>query len=275
MLIKSIKHDIMATYRDFSGIYVALLVAALIGPFIFQIGNEIISSIAVLSLMGISVATLVITFLTIIRLYNRRLFSNEGYLTLTLPVKTHITIISKVITGMIWSIVTALVFIAAAAIFYGIYNFLYAVFKMADIGQLLRVINELLALIFQWEVIKVFLVQLPLSLISMIKDLTLLVFIMTFVNTSFIKKGKLPIGVAAYMVIGSIISEVFRTIMLLVDGSPIVFNNPEAMIVLGEWSADFTINPLAYGVEVILYAAIIFGLGYASWWLLENKLEIE
>jgi len=275
MLIKSIKHDIMATYRDFSGIYVALLVAALIGPFVLQTGNDIINGIAILSLMGIVIATLVITFLTIIRLYNRRLFSNEGYLTLTLPVKTHITIISKVITGMIWSTLTLLVFITAALIFYGIYFFLYSLFKNADIGQFLNVINELFTALFQWEVIKTFLVQLPLGLLTSVKDLILLVFIMTVVNTSFIKKGKLPIGVAAYMVIGSLIDGLISSIMLLVDGTPIMFNNPETLIMLGEWSGDFTINPLAYSVEVVLYVAIIFVLGYASWWLLENKLEIE
>lgn len=275
MLIKSIKHDIMATYRDFTGIYVALLVAALIGPLILQTGNDIINSIVMLALAGIFFTTLVITFLTIIRLFNRRLFSNEGYLTLTLPVKTHTTIISKIITGLIWSTLTGLVFITAVALFYGIYFFLYSVFKIDDVGQFLDAINEIFGMLFKWEVLKIILVQFPLGLLSSIKDLTLLVFIMTYVNTSFIKKGKLPIGVAAYMIIGSIITESVRAIMLLINVAPIVFNNPESAVLIGQWSGDFTVNPLAYGVEIVLYSAIIFGLGYASWWLLENKLEIE
>lgn len=274
MLIKSIKHDLMATYRDFVGIYVALLVAAIIGPFVVQANNSVINTMAILAMFGLTVATLVITFLTIIRLYNRRMFSNEGYLTMTLPVKTYITIISKVITGMIWSILTSLAFFLAAVIFYGIYMVLYNIFDTATLGNFVSFLKDVFQALFQWEVVKALLVQAPLLLVSGIKDLILLVFIMTFINTSFIKKGKLAIGVAAYMIIGSLISWGITAVLLL-TGDPLYATASQGGLLINGMELGFAVNVLSYGIELVLTTAVIAGLGYVTWWLLEHKLEIE
>ncbi len=271
MLIKSIKHDIMATYRDFFGIYVALLVAAILGPFVLQTGNNIVNSIAVMTIMGLSLATLVITVLTIINLYNRRMFSNEGYLTLTLPVKTHITIIAKIITGMIWSAMTLLVFFVSALFFVLLYSF----FRVDNAFEFFGMLKVIMDALLKWSIIKIFLIQLPLVFVSGIQDLVLLVFIMTFVNTSFIKKGKLPIGVAAYMILGSLISALISTLLIRTFGAPIVYGNLQNSIIINQLRLDYSINFMSYTAQLILIASVIAGLGYASWWLLEHKLEIE
>jgi hypothetical protein len=265
----------MATYRDFFGIYVAILLAALIGPFILQTGNEIINAITVMTIFGLVFSMTVITFLAIIRLFNRRLFSNEGYLTLTLPVKTHITIIAKVITGLLWSFVTTLVFIVAALIFFGIYVLLNNLFNIADLAFLIDIFGEVIEALLQWEVIKALLIQSPMMLASGIKDLVLLVFVMTVINTSFIKKGKLPIGVAAYMILGSIISGISSTVLLSIFGEAFISNSAQNTILLGQYGFQYELNFASYSVEMGLNLLFIALLGYASWWLLEHKLEIE
>lgn len=275
MLIKSVKHDIMATYRDFLGIYVAILLAALIGPFILQTGNEIINAITVMTIFGLIFSMTVITFLAIIRLFNRRLFSNEGYLTLTLPVKTHITIIAKVIAGLLWSFVTGVVFIVAALIFFGIYVLLNNLFNVSDLAFLIDLFGEVAEALLQWEVIKTLLIQSPMILASAIKDLVLLVFVMTVINTSFIKKGKLPIGVAAYMILGSIISGITSTVLLSVFGESYVSNSASNTLILGQFGIQYELNIATYSVELGLALVFIAALFYGSWWLLEHKLEIE
>jgi len=274
MLIKSIKHDLMATYRDFVGIYVALLVAAIIGPFVVQVGNSIINILALILLSGLTIATLIITFLTIIRLYNRRLFSNEGYLTMTLPVKTHITIISKVITGMIWSFATSVVFTGSALIFYGIYIILYNVFGMTVLSDFINFLNELASSLLQWDVLASLLVQIPLTLVNGARDLILLVFIMTFVNTSFIKKGKLAIGVAAYMILGSIFNWITSGALFLVGGAAYMSSGSGTVLING-FEFGGALNLLVYGIQFSLASVFILILGFATWWLLEHKLEVE
>jgi hypothetical protein len=274
MLIKSVKHDLMATYRDFVGIYVALLVASIIGPFVIQVNNGIVFFIAIMVLSGLTIATLIITFLTIIRLYNRRLFSNEGYLTMTLPVKTHITIISKVITGMIWSFATSMVFFGAALIFYGIYSVLYNVLGWTNLGEFINFLNEVASQLFRWDVISALLIQAPLTIVSGAKDLILLVFIMTFVNTSFIKKGKLAIGVAAYMILGSIFTWILTGALMLVGGVAYVSSGSGSVLING-FELGGALNMVVYGVQFSLTSVFILILGFASWWLLEHKLEVE
>jgi len=275
MLIKSVKHDIMATYRDFVGIYIAVLLSALIGPFILQTGNDIVNAIAYLTIIGVVFSMAIITFLAIIRLYHRRLFSNEGYLTLTLPVKTHITIIAKVITGLFWSFVTGLVFVIAALIFFGIYVVLVDVFKIADLAFLVDMFGSIVEALLQWEVIKTLLIQLPLTLINSIKDLVLLVFIMTAINTSFIKKGKLPIGIVSYMILGNVINGITTSVLGGVLGESYMYSNLSSTIVFGEMGLQYEFSLLGYSVEMGLVLIFIALLGYASWWLLEHKLEIE
>jgi hypothetical protein len=113
MLIKSIKHDILATYRDFVALYLVLLLMAVSAPLILATRLELLTVLLIISFAFISIAIMVVTFISIVRLYSRRLYSNEGYLTLTLPVSTLDTLIAKIVTGLIWSITTFVVFVVA------------------------------------------------------------------------------------------------------------------------------------------------------------------
>ena len=130
MLIKLIKHDLLATYREFTGLYVALISMAIVGPVVISTKNEWLIAILFFGLFGFTIATLVVTFMTIIKLYSRRLFSDEGYLTLTLPVKTRDTIASKVATGVFWSFATIAVFFLSFTLFTTIFYFI-----LTEIGR--------------------------------------------------------------------------------------------------------------------------------------------
>jgi len=275
MLIKSIKHDLLSTYRDFLSVYSALLVIALIGPFIVNSGVEWMIAILFLGIFGFSVATFVITFLTIIRLYNRRLFSAEGYLTLTLPVKTSTTIIAKVVTGFIWSTLTVIVFGISMLIFGLIYYWTNGAFKSVDYLALMDVLKMITDTGAVWTVIQSVFVGLPLTIVDSIYSLVLLVFVMTLINTSLIKKYKVPVGIAIYMVISGLLSSV----LAIFHGAAIVFSTGDPMFITGPFdyltNFGYSINWVSYMIQFIGMVVYIAGLGYASWWLLEHKLEIE
>ena len=275
MLIKSIKHDILATYRDFIAIYTALLLFALIGPIILQIGQEWLIAIMVFGIFGFSVATIVITFMTIIRLFNRRLFSHEGYLTMTLPIKTHTTIISKIVAGLIWSTMTTLVFLISAILFGSIFFGLQMAFNGVDLTGLIPFLTSIWETGVIWTLLQSFMVELPLLLADSIYSLVLLVFVMTLVNTSFIKKYKLAAGVAIYMILSLALSSILTNLhgdALIYSTGSYIFNiNP----LLAMSNMAFNLDLPNYMIELIGKVLYIASLGYASWWLLENKLEIE
>lgn len=281
MLIKLIKHDLLATYREFTGLYVALISMAIVGPVVISTKNEWLIAILFFGLFGFTIATLVVTFMTIIKLYSRRLFSDEGYLTLTLPVKTRDTIASKVATGVFWSFATIAVFFLSFTLFTTIFYFILTGTQWYDVSV---DIAAILAQISDTGIFKVFfnasLLGFPLSFMDTVYSMTLLLFIITLVNTSLIRKNRVAAGVALYllasMILGSILSNL--------HGESILFT--ELILKLNESSGiadvanalrafNFTFNGMGYAITLVGKLIYIVGLGFGTHWLLENKLEIE
>ena len=281
MLIKLIKHDLLATYREFTGLYVALISMAIVGPVVISTKNEWLIAILFFGLFGFTIATLVVTFMTIIKLYSRRLFSDEGYLTLTLPVKTRDTIASKVATGVFWSFATIAVFFLSFTLFTTIFYFILTGTQWYDVSV---DIAAILAQISDTGIFKVFfnasLLGFPLSFMDTVYSMTLLLFIITLVNTSLIRKNRVAAGVALYllasMILGSILSNL--------HGESILFT--ELILKLNESSGiadvanalrafNFTFNGMDYAITLVGKLIYIVGLGFGTHWLLENKLEIE
>ncbi len=110
MLGKLIKHDLIATWKvtvalDSLLIILGILTAVVVRtiPHLndsFGMGLFMFSSVG-LFYIGVIAANIVTLIYLVIRYY-RNLYTSEGYLTFTLPVKTDMIIHSKVITGGIW-----------------------------------------------------------------------------------------------------------------------------------------------------------------------------
>lgn len=281
MLIKLIKHDLLATYREFTGLYVALISMAIVGPVVISTKNEWLIAILFFGLFGFTIATLVVTFMTIIKLYSRRLFSDEGYLTLTLPVKTRDTIAAKIATGVFWSFATIAVFFLSFTLFTTIFYFILTGTQWydvsVDIAAILGQIGDtgIFNVLFNAS-----LLGFPLSFMDTVYSMTLLLFIITLVNTSLIRKNRVAAGVALYllasMILGSILSNL--------HGESILFT--ELILKLNESSGiadvanalrafNFTFNGMDYAITLVGKLVYIVGLGFGTHWLLENKLEIE
>jgi hypothetical protein len=276
-----IKHDLLATYREFTGLYVALISMAIVGPVVISTKNEWLIAILFFGLFGFTIATLVVTFMTIIKLYSRRLFSDEGYLTLTLPVKTRDTIASKVATGVFWSFATIAVFFLSFTLFTTIFYFILTGTQWYDVSV------DIAAILGQISDTGIFnvlfnasLLGFPLSFMDTVYSMTLLLFIITLVNTSLIRKNRVAAGVALYllasMILGSILSNL--------HGESILFT--ELILKLNESSGiadvanalrafNFTFNGMDYAITLVGKLVYIVGLGFGTHWLLENKLEIE
>jgi hypothetical protein len=109
MLWKLVKLDIKSTSRDFAILYTGMFALAILAG---TMANELIVFSLALNI-AISITVAVVTFVSIIRLFSRRMFSTEGYLTLTLPATSTQTVIAMVLTGAFWSIMTLVMFTLA------------------------------------------------------------------------------------------------------------------------------------------------------------------
>lgn len=118
MLGKLLKYEIQATARTFLPLYGLILLLAVVNrAFLplssdyFDIPRMITMTVYVVLIVGLVVMTLVVT----IQRFYRNLLGDEGYLSFTLPVKTHSHIDSKMIVTLMWSVLSLLV--AGASVF--------------------------------------------------------------------------------------------------------------------------------------------------------------
>ncbi len=131
MLGKLIKHETRATSRIFLPLYGALLILTIFTKLVMAIGapdffSEMASSNKVAEIiLGISftlyfiliVGISVMTLVMIIQRFYKNLFTDEGYLMFSLPVKTWELVLSKLLVGMIWSAVCTIMIVLTFFIF--------------------------------------------------------------------------------------------------------------------------------------------------------------
>ncbi len=120
MLGKLFKYEIKDTSRIIPFFY--LITAVLVGLSLLagklELGWFKITSSVLLLLVGIAV--FVVTLVVICMRFYKNLYSNEGYLSFTLPLKPHLHLVSKAIVSFIWMVLSALV--CLGAFFVGLYG---------------------------------------------------------------------------------------------------------------------------------------------------------
>jgi hypothetical protein len=110
MLGKLLKHDIIATWKVPVALDAVLIVlgvlTALMMNTVNYVGDSFGMSIFMFSFIGLFyigiIAANVVTLIYLVVRYYRSMYTSEGYLTFTLPVKTDMIVHSKVITGALW-----------------------------------------------------------------------------------------------------------------------------------------------------------------------------
>jgi hypothetical protein len=279
MLIKLIKHDLIATKHEFFGIYLGYLLLCIVAPFLVRNGPEWLQVLSVFAVAGVLIAIIVITLLAIIRLFQKRLYSHEGYLTWTLPVSVKLNLLSKVIVGVIWNVASFLVVWIGAVIAALIY-----LSQTDAYNVVLNILNMILVETgFLMKMVQLGFVFLPQSLVTIFYSVIFLLFVITFVNTSWVKKGRQAIGVGMYFGLSLVIDALSTT---LITKPAIVTNiGPDGMMINPFDPINSAIpifRNFAYTVDIsVLLATIAFQgailviMSIAILYFVEKKMEIE
>ena len=117
MLGKLLNYDFRAMWKQFSMIWLAALVIALINrftlPFNRQGGlgteNELLAVITISVFIGVMCAMFVVAMVFVLTRFYRGLLGDEGYLMHTLPVKTWQLVFSKLVCAIVVTVVNVLV----------------------------------------------------------------------------------------------------------------------------------------------------------------------
>ena len=282
MLSKSIKHEFRATARVMLLVYLAILSLSVVAHFtmkVFSHGNHYGTFLRLISgvttavfFIGLAAAGIGTIALTVIR-FDHSMLSDEGYLTMTLPVSTHKLISAKLLVSIVWYVLTTVAVLAALLIalldsgdwgglFKGTANFLQAVWEALPTLESGMVAGLIVCGI-----------ELFICLILGAARTSLLIYAAMAIGHSFNKHKALLSGVFVYVFFH------ITQIVSVLSGFFIIgkmFEKYERAYAL-DYLREQSMTPyiLIIGVALLLLAAACVIYYFLTHWFLTMKLNLE
>ncbi len=272
MFLKLFKHDIINSYKDYIYLYIGILAYSLIIPFLIRSSaTHWFSGMVIgLSTMALFFGGFFVMIRNVFSFINRRLYSDAGYFTFSLPVPTWQIILSKVITLTLWMLVTSLVVMA------GMYFFLFGILGTLENWMTIFPIDELKAQIdlilknINWFHFSINFVE---GIISYAGAMSLIILVMGVVRSSLVKTRKYVLSVVLFFGLGwlwSLIKVLVISLLFNLDPVEMVVkehNTIPAFLKIAQSLPYIGINLLV----TIIFAGLAF---YGANWVLEKKLQI-
>jgi hypothetical protein len=215
--------------------------------------------------VGIMIACVITVFVLMVRRFYTSFFTDEGYLTFTLPVTVDCHLLTKTVSMLIWNFISYLaIAISFGILFLGIYISVPDFFAIDEwTKQYLEKFFEQVGDIFGGA-IAFSIIQ---SIVSTIASCLLLYFSIA-VGCMLAKKHKIIACIASYFIISSIVSEIITIV------SGIIYDHFAKNI---EATAENS-NLLAMAVLLIftlLYVVQSVGCYFGTRWILKNKINLD
>lgn len=256
MFWKLCKFEWKCSYRSYIFLYALLLVSSIflnVGKVLDSANTAInITTSLVMVVYVVCLTTLfIMAFVNVIRNYYQSMFKKNSYLTHTLPVPSWMLVLSKLLAGMFWIILSFFVcFLSVILIALNISNInLFDVFDA--IGRTLSnfPIADVLQLLLQ-------------TLISFGELVALLYFVMTAANTKYIQRHRAGAAVLIFFVISFVEGLIGGFFMEHITTFPLHMN------LIRSYGSNIW---LSMASSLILICVWFFGNVY----LLDHKMEIE
>ena len=271
MLGKLMKFDLKSSYRAFVGIYAAIfLMAVLLGTTI-RLQNEWLFVFVPLALMAVVIASAVIAFLGILKLFNDSVYPAQGYLTLSLPVRAEAVVASKCLVALIWLLLLLLVGAASVAVclLIGVPQDFWREFSQEAVYAM----RYLRANIWQFGSFPWALGAL--MLVSAVESVLMLYLAVAVANLRQLRRHKIIAGVVAYFVIGQAQSIAMGLIGAAIYGVPML----RGSIVPTAQMETFALirGPFSAYLWIALAFSLALGTGafFLISWLMRRHLELE
>ena len=210
MLGKLIKNEFKSTAHSLIPVYSALAIAVLITAISLISKSDLMGALSSIILAVIGLALIVVTFVCIVLNFNKSLYGAQGYLSLTLPVKSSRLLGSKTIVSFVWMLMS---FVIMIGIFIGIYVYVKGIAVEQYGNETISTVKDFVKLYANlpgWgtfiNILIIFLVSVFSSLLLMIMDIY---FALSAANTKRFQKSSILWAIvfffAARIIIGDII----------------------------------------------------------------------
>jgi len=267
MVGKLLKHEFKETYLEILIVNGAMIILAAFNGLIFNpksSASMVIFSLLFIALCFLYLGALIILIINIVRSFHKKLFSDEGYLTHTLPVTIDQLLISKIIVNLIWVIVTYLSIIISFIVLGAI------IIDEQAFDYIFEIYNHV-------DPLSIFLVLISI-LFGLILALVSLAFVLACLNTGKIKKYKLLVGFLMFYGINIVISWIIRIINII--PYQVVFDDRIHIIRTPKSYWGFFI-PIGFDTvlldfnSILWHSIFIVTLYLLSRYLIKHKLELE
>jgi len=257
-MLKLLKYEIIQSWRNFLIVFLCYLALCILVPTVnWSNMNELealLVLIYVVTVMGISIGV----FITIATNYKKTMFEKNGYLTLTLPVNSIELLLSKLIAGVFWILLSGLV------LFIG-FSFISISLVGIDLAK-----EAFEGLVFNFENIfrefGLIIVQIIFTfLTSLITLIMLLFFSLTLAHSSLIRNHRNFWGIVIFFGINIIFSSLLNDIFGVITFQNMYLgsNSIKAAVESGIWYQIL--------LDILQFTLYTFG----TWYILEKKLEVQ
>ncbi len=271
MLRKLLKYELQATARVLLPMYGVLLAISLINRIFWFKGNLIVTENTILTVTGVITLMLyygmmmitgVMTVLVLIQRFYKNLLGAEGYLMHTLPVPTWALLLSKTISGLIWAIISGIVWVLSIFVL---------AFNIRDWGEFFR--DFALVLESMWEMAGAegILILVEMILIGLLLcGLGILQMYVAMCVGQLFQKHRILASIGAYL----ILVWVFNMILGVLFATMV--SNQNLMEWLRHWVANTNGSEHVIVWGIILGGIVVDGLHFfTSNYILKNRLNLE
>lgn len=272
MLGKLMKHEWKTTWKIPTGLYAVLLIISAFAGLGFSSpmweskmsGLDILMVLLILCYYFAIIAVSVGVMLYIAVRFYKSMFTDEGYLTHTLPVSVHQLLISKILIMLAWTLLSFVAIVVSVLVFAGIGLMFLAKGEIDIVYTIRRLLLEMRG----WF---------DMGIISFIGNMILMMIVSLFSGVMMIV-GSISIGqmVKGHKILGSIgayfaISTIIQ-IVAMVGLIPLMFRMEDAM---ESTNNVFVVMSPVYWVISLISIVISVGLYFLSAFLVRKKLNLD
>ena len=272
MLGKLLKHEFKHSARYVMAIYActAAVLAVMVIALLIKMTWLSVAASVILYFAGLLVV--IMTLVAVIKNFYDSLYTNQGYLSFTLPVKCSTLLVSKVIVSFVWIIAS----VVALALIYLVIFFNARAQSNGELGSILEILRDsgLLDMLPSGAMIAKALVYFALILLlTVLTFVGFVYFSVTLANTRPLQKHPKLFGFliffGSYAITNSIGAKLTYSLPLSVTVT-------ETGVKLALTSKERSDAMFAFGIGGTIFMALVaLGMLFATGWIMEHKVNIK
>lgn len=262
MLGKLIKYEFKATMRNFLAIYASLILTGiLIG--VFMLANvDVGMSLCIFIMVALMITLAVLTITVIIKRFSKNLLGDEGYLMMTLPVSAKKIVASKIITSVVYLILSTIVVFLVFVV-------IMLPSGMATMKEFIRSMGNvwnymIMNLLSAKDIIINIIITLVIGIVDYISFILVIYTSLSIGQLKTFNKHRTPVAIISFFVINAIISAISDGVSNILESMNLL-TTPQSMSMLNAIS----------GYTLIFYGVVSIVLFMVTSYILEKKLNLE